>query len=118
MGGDLNRFLMSQIWQVPSLLIFIFGLVLSLSGRWRGLFVNFAAAGFAVLLFGLVVSAYHQFAMSARIAEGGYASIMSFNLAFSAAGIAIRVVGFGLLIAAIFAGRTEPRPARGPYNAG
>jgi len=69
-SGDLNRFLLSQIWQVPSLLIFIFGLVLSLSGRWRGPFVNFAAAGFAVLLFGLVVSAYHQFAMSARIAEG------------------------------------------------
>ena len=117
MNIGLKEIMILQVQQVPYLLVLIFGLVMSLAGPWRGRFALFAAAGFSVFILGIVLGVYQQYALATGIRESGYASAMMSNLFLRGAHIAIRVVGFGLLIAAIFAGRTEPRPARGPFNA-
>jgi hypothetical protein len=113
---ELKYLLAAQVWQVPYLLVLFFGLVMSLAGRWRGQFVTFAAAGCGVLIFGLLFGAYQQYAMTMSIREGGYSSVMMTVSLWRLASITIHVVGLGLLLAAIFSGRTEPRPARAPYT--
>jgi len=109
--GRMFGWLMSQIWQVPFLLLFLFGLVMSLSGKYKGQFVGLAAAGFGVLIFGIVLSGYQQYAMFAAMADGGYDTVRRLNTVLSAFGVVVRLAGYILLLAAIFSGRHE-KPAR------
>jgi hypothetical protein len=102
-------FLTTQIWQVPFLALYLFGLIYTMSGRWQGRFLTYAAWGFGLLLAGLLISATATYLMYARMFEGGgYNSGMARNMALTFAGMLAHLGGLGLLIAAIFSGRKSP----------
>ena len=105
--------LTSQIWQVPFLALYLFGFIWTMSGRWTGGFLKYAAWGFGLLVAGWALSAFGMYLMYARISSGGgYSADMGGRMLFTLASSLAHFGGVGLLIAAIFSGRrTPPAPA-------
>jgi len=106
----LITWLTTQIWQVPFLVLFLCGLVISLSGRWQGKFVPFAIWGFILLIAGWAISAWSQWLMYAHISDGGYSANMARNMALSLFRSVLHLAGMALLMAAIFSGRNDKAP--------
>lgn len=108
--------LTTQIWQAPFLLLFGFGLVYSLSGRWSGSFATLTAIGCGLILLATVLSGFQQYRMMAVVANADTLRAASYSFQFMVANILLRLGGFGLLLAAIFAGRGNATPHTTPFR--
>jgi hypothetical protein len=108
--------LMTQLWQAPFLLLFGFGLVYSLSGRWSGSFVTLTAIGCALVLLAIVLSGFQQYRMLAVLADADHLRAATYSFQFMVANMLLRLGGFGLLLAAIFAGRGNAAPQTIPMG--
>lgn len=113
MNPQLIGFAMSQIWQLPFLLLFVVGLFLAASRRDLGRAQSFAVVGFGLLTLGIVLQAVQMYQIYVMRADGDYRSIASTSAIFSLGNAIVRLAGFVMLMFAIFIDRGV-EPAKAP----
>ena len=103
--------LATQIWALPYLVIYIVGIVIALRRRDMGSASNYAAIGFAAFAVATLVSSAQMVTFTTMRMSGDFSAVRtaSYALAFTLAGNALRLVGIGFLMAAIFAKRPAPQ---------
>lgn len=108
--NDWMPILATQIWQLPYLALYILGIVFALTRRDMGKAATYAAAGFAVLTLGTLLSSVQQYLiMSMRLSGDMNAyRVTATTLPFTILMQMCRFGGLGLLMAAIFARRPAP----------
>ena len=108
--NDWMPILATQIWQLPYLALYILGIVFALTRRDMGKAATYAAAGFALLALGTLISSVQQYLIMTMRLKGDFNAVRlsSMMLAFTILLQMCRFGGMGLLTAAIFARRPAP----------
>ena len=114
MSNFLPSLLSNLVYAVPSLLIAIVGLVISIRGLANsGRVAAPAAAGFSVLLAQPIISSIARAWLTNQVAVPGQRSIPAVATSYSflvLTSSAIHLIGFGLLVLAIYRATTFEHP--------
>jgi hypothetical protein len=101
-----------QMWNLPFLLVFLCGLIYSLSRRDLGRASIFAATGFGLMLLSIAAHTVSTYAvMAASESPGDAMTVIALRVsAFRFAGMALSLLAWGFILAAIFAKRSPAAP--------
>jgi len=113
---NLFGFAMTQVWQVPFLLMFLIGLFIALSRRDLGRAQSYAVIGFAVLALSVLVQSAQMYQLFMMREGGDYRSIATRSAVFTLVAAVVKIGGFILLMVALFIDRgqkTDTSPSTG-----
>jgi hypothetical protein len=101
--------LMTQIWHLPFLAIYILGLVLSLTRKDLGNARSYAAIGFSLQIVAMMISTASMYFMYASRENGMFGPDTATRTAvFGFAMMVVNIAAWILILAAIFAKRPPP----------
>ena len=107
-------FAISQIWQIPFVVLYICGVIFALNHREIGKASNYAAFGFGALAVSQILGSLHMYLMWEMRFDGASDTmrLATLTTAFAIPRALLSLGGVGLVMAAIFVKRPPVNPSR------